>query len=769
MKKRILALATACGMLISTLAGCGSGADSSTGSEASSAQNTGTDAVTTAAEQLLGHSDTDGKEETVYVIADANGKPDQVIVSEWLKNGDGKDTLKDVSNLENIQNVKGDQDYTRGSGDQLTWNAKGSDIYYQGASTAQLPVDVTVSYRLNGKAVSAEQLDGASGKLSIQFDYKNNTAKTRKIDGEQVTLYQPFLMVSGLLLDNGTASNVEVTNGKVINSGDSTVVVGIAMPGLSESLGLKGLKDGDGKAIDLDIPEHVTITADVKDFSLLTTVTVAENSALEELNLDEVDSVDDLKDALSDLGEASEKLVSGSQDLADGVGELNDKSGDLADGVNQLDDSAKKIAKGSDTLKDGADQVNSGASQIKKGAGDAASAAGKISDGSSQIASNMDTLANSVSGLPDSANQLLSGAKSLKTALGGKKSTGDTIYTGAEKIAAGAAQLSAGLKNSDGTSIYEAAAGIKAGAEQIQSGAQSISGGLQSAASNLDTSKGYINDAIGQLEQLSKAEGVSDEVKQTYAAIIQELKASLQYQDGVSSALTSTGEGTLQGGLSSIESGAQTIAAYAGKVADGSAELAAGADQIAAGAQAIESGIDTMVSGNNGSNLNALIQGLNQLSEQSGALVAGVNQLDDASNTLSDSMGQLADGTSDLADGAGSLADGTANLADGADSLSGYLGQLSDGTGQLSEGTGALIDGIGQLLDGSNDLADGMAEFDEEGIQKLTSLMDGDLTGIVDRLEAIQDYAKEYQSYGGNARDMDCSTKFIYKTDSIGK
>ena len=76
-------------------------------------QNTGTDAVTTAAEQLLGHSDTDGKEETVYVIADANGKPDQVIVSEWLKNGDGKDTLKDVSNLENIQNVKGDQDYTR--------------------------------------------------------------------------------------------------------------------------------------------------------------------------------------------------------------------------------------------------------------------------------------------------------------------------------------------------------------------------------------------------------------------------------------------------------------------------------------------------------------------------------------------------------------------------------------------------------------------------------------------------------------------------------
>ncbi len=760
MKKRLLALAVACMMLASTLAGCGSGnADSSDGSESSSAQDTASGAVTTAAEQLLGHSDTDGKEETVYVIADPNGKPDQVIVSEWLKNGDGADTIRDASRLNDIENVKGDEDYTKGSGDTLTWNAKGKDIYYQGTSTAQLPVDVTVTYKLDGKPVTAEKLDGASGKLTIQFDYKNNTAKKQKINGEQVTIYQPFLMVSGLVLDGEKATNVEVTNGKVVNSGDKQIAVGLAMPGLSESLGLNDLKDEDGKAIDLDLPEQVTITADVTDFSLLTTVTVATNSALEELNLDDVDSVDDLKDSLEELGEASEKLVDGSQDLADGVGELDEKSGDLADGVNTLDDSTKEIAKGSDTLKNGADQVNSGANQVKEGANSAASAAGKISDGSSQIASNMDTLANSVAGLPDAAAQLLNGAKGIKTALGDKKSTGNTIYTGAMSIEQGAKQLSSSLKNSNGTSIYEAAVGIQAGAEQIKSGAQAISGGLSQVTDALKASESSVNSAIGKIEELAQED---PDHAETCQSIVADLKKSIGYQDAVLGNLA-------QVDLSAIETGAETISTYAGKIADGSVSLADGANQIAAGAQAIESGIDTMVSGNNGSNLNALIDGLNQLNSQSGTLVEGVNKLDEASNTLSDSMGQLADGTNELADGAGSLADGTAELADGAGSLSGYLGQLSDGTGELSEGVSALIDGIGQLLDGSNDLAEGMAEFDKEGIQKLTGLMDSDLTGIVDRLKAIQDYADSYQSYGGNVKDMDCSTKFIYKTDSIGE
>ena len=707
MKKRMLSLALAVGMTLTTLTGCGSstGASSSEGADGSA---TAADPVTTAAEQLLKHSDTAGKEETVYVIADANGKANKVIVSEWLKNQKGSDTLKDQSNLKDVKNVKGDQDFTKGSGDELTWNAKGSDIYYQGTSDKQLPVDVTVTYKLNGKTVSAKELDGASGKLTMEFTYKNNTGKTKKVNGKNVTIYQPFLMVSGLLVDNDKMSNVEVTNGKVINSGDKTVVVGMALPGLEESLGLADLTDSDGKKIDIDVPQKVTIKADVSDFSLLTTVTMASNSALEELNLDDVDSVDDLKDSLKKLGDSSKELVDGTKKLEDGVGELNDKSGDLADGV---------------------DKVNQGAKDLDKGAKDLNNGAKDLDDGTKELATQ-------VKDLPSSAQQLLDGAKSIKSALGNADSKTQTIYTGAAAIEEGAQQMSDNLKNTNGKSIYEAAAGIQEGAAKVTSGADQISDGLNTAAANLDESIKLLNAAVGQLEDLQKTTEDTTTL-QTYGALIKEIKGSIQYQQGVKQALTST----LQSGITSIKGGATLIDTYAGKIADGSVKLVEGAAKLEAGAKAIQSGVDTMISGNNGQNLNAMIAGLSMLSQQSGKLVAG---------------------TQKLADGSGKLLAGTDTLTEG-------TGKLASGTGELSDGTDKLISGIGELLDGSKDLAEGMAKFDEEGIQKLTSLTDGDLGDIVDRLEAVQDYAKEYKSYGGCPAGLECSTKFIYKTDSIGE
>lgn len=707
MKKRMLSLALAVGMTLTTLTGCGSstGASSSEGADGSA---TAADPVTTAAEQLLKHSDTAGKEETVYVIADANGKANKVIVSEWLKNQKGSDTLKDQSNLKDVKNVKGDQDFTKGSGDELTWNAKGSDIYYQGTSDKQLPVDVTVTYKLNGKTVSAKELDGASGKLTMEFTYKNNTGKTKKVNGKNVTIYQPFLMVSGLLVDNDKMSNVEVTNGKVINSGDKTVVVGMALPGLEESLGLADLTDSDGKKIDIDVPQKVTIKADVSNFSLLTTVTLAENSALEELNLDDVDSVDDLKDSLKKLGDSSKELVDGTKKLEDGVGELNDKSGDLADGV---------------------DQVNQGAKDLDKGAKDLNNGAKDLDDGTNELATQ-------VKDLPSSAQQLLDGAKSIKSALGNADSETQTIYTGAAAIEEGAQQMSDNLKNTNGKSIYEAAAGIQEGAAKVTSGADQLSDGLNTAAANLDESIKLLNAAVGQLEDLQKTTEDTTTL-QTYGALIKEIKGSIQYQQGVKQALTST----LQSGITSIKGGATLIDTYAGKIADGSVKLVEGAAKLEAGAKAIQSGVDTMISGNNGQNLNAMIAGLSMLSQQSGKLVAG---------------------TQKLADGSGKLLAGTDTLTEG-------TGKLASGTGELSDGTDKLISGIGELLDGSKDLAEGMAKFDEEGIQKLTSLTDGDLGDIVDRLEAVQDYAEEYKSYGGCPAGLECSTKFIYKTDSIGE
>ena len=259
-------------MAASCLTGCGARQITATKLDA---ETDDVEKITAAAAELNPvHSDTAGKEETVYVIADADGKPTETIVSAWLKNPDGADTLTDHAELENIENVKGNETFTTGADGNITWQADGNDIHYRGTTGQQLPVTTAISYELDGREVSAADLAGATGHLTITFRYTNNTATERTVNGHTVTLYQPFLVVSGLVLDDARANNVTVTHGKVIQTGDRSVVVGMAMPGLRESLGLDAMHTRDGASLDLDIPESVTIEADVQDFTLLTTVTV---------------------------------------------------------------------------------------------------------------------------------------------------------------------------------------------------------------------------------------------------------------------------------------------------------------------------------------------------------------------------------------------------------------------------------------------------------------------------------------------------------------
>ena len=160
------------------------------------------DQLTEAAESLLGSVGKDsssvkeGKEETVYVITEPDGTPKETIVSAWLKNPDGEDTLKDNAELEDIENVKGDETFTKGENGEVVWNANGSDIYYQGKTNKELPVETAISYELDGKKISSEDVAGATGHLKITFTYKNNISETKVIDGKNVTLYEPFLVIS---------------------------------------------------------------------------------------------------------------------------------------------------------------------------------------------------------------------------------------------------------------------------------------------------------------------------------------------------------------------------------------------------------------------------------------------------------------------------------------------------------------------------------------------------------------------------------------------
>lgn len=288
------------------------------------------------------------KDETVYVLANADGSVKKIIVSDWIKNNGGK-TVSDKTELSDIKNVKGDESYVMDTDNMREWNADGKDIYYQGTISKALPVDLKVSYELDGKPVSAESLAGKSGKVTIRFDYTNNQYKNVSIDGKNTKIYVPFVMLTGLLLDNDIFTNVEISNGKIINDGDRIIAVGFALPGMQENLNLSRDK--------VDIPDFVEITADVNNFALSNTLTVAANSIISDLDVSKLDSADDLQASLTELSSSMSKLLDGSSELYGGLSELLLKSNELISGVD-------KLANGASALSDGAAALSAGLSEL---------------------------------------------------------------------------------------------------------------------------------------------------------------------------------------------------------------------------------------------------------------------------------------------------------------------------------------------------------------------------------------------------------------------
>jgi len=265
-------------------------------------------ATTTAADE----DDQLFKDETVYVIAGADGTVKKVIVSDWIKNELGKAKINDKSELSDIENVKGDESYTLDSDNSRVWDAEGNDIYYQGNIEKELPVDLYVTYKLDGKTVSPNELAGKSGKVTIRFDYKNKQYEYVEINGKKEKIYVPYAMLTGVLLDNDNFNNIKVSNGKLINDGSRTAVIGIAFPGLQENLAINPDK--------FEIPDYVEITADAENFEMDTTITIATNEIFNEIDTDKINSIDDLSDSLTQLTEAMDQLIDGSSQLYEALG-----------------------------------------------------------------------------------------------------------------------------------------------------------------------------------------------------------------------------------------------------------------------------------------------------------------------------------------------------------------------------------------------------------------------------------------------------------------
>ena len=190
------------------------------------------------------------KDETVYTKVKSNGEGYQTTVTEHIKNTDDLETLNDISELLNITNTNGDEEFSR-ENNSITWKASGNDIYYKGNTEKELPIESSIKYELDGEEIEAKDLAGKSGKIKITINYTNKEERTVRINGKTEKMYVPFVVATGTMFDNTKIKNVTVTNGKVIDNGNKTLVVALSCPGLIESLGLEDDVDIDLNKIEI--------------------------------------------------------------------------------------------------------------------------------------------------------------------------------------------------------------------------------------------------------------------------------------------------------------------------------------------------------------------------------------------------------------------------------------------------------------------------------------------------------------------------------------
>ncbi len=600
---KVVAVLTSASMVLGGLAGCGKNTtQETTAIEQTSEADESDDLLTNVMNQVVHHSSTAGtelqKDEVVYVMADAQGNTQKIIVSDCLKNANGDSTIKDASSLSDIVNVKGDESYTVDADGNLVWNAAGSDIYYQGTTDKELPVDVSISYELEGEEISPEDLVGKTGNVTIRFTYTNNEKTTVEVNGKEKEVYVPFAMISGALLPAEHFSDIEVTNGRVISEGDNNVVVGIAFPGLKDSINIDSLKD---KAIDdeakekldeVEIPETVEIHAYATDFEMNQTMTMAMSDLLSDLNLDDTLDIDTSKitDSMNELKDATQQLKDGSTELNDGMASLQEGAQTLADKSRDLDSGAGELVSGIGTLNEGAASLNSGADELNSGAG-------SLKDGAASLNEGAATLNNGAGSLKDGISQVNSGAESLNSGAASLDSGIKTLQAGTGQLASGASTLNVGAKQLQAgiQSASDAVDAIKGGfetseenktdankwgliyaSEQAVAGAEKLYNGITNliaAMTTVTTQNAQIQTALFSME---------DQLEGARAAVGDMGDApSVTYSTGSSSSTESSS--TNQNAGASSENSSSTEAANAGSDETQSQEAAISVSDAAAG------------------------------------------------------------------------------------------------------------------------------------------------------------------------------------------
>ena len=312
------------------------------------------------------------KSETVYAVMNGDGSIKSTTVSEHLYSASGLANVTDKTTLTDIQNTESDAEFTQ-NGEELVWNTNDTDVYYKGNTDKALPIDVKVTYALDGQEAALEDIIGKSGHLTVTVNLKNNETGTVNVNGKDRTIVTPLITAVGVIL-GGDASNVTAEHGMIESAAKSSAAAFVTLPGVKDSL--SGLLPDEVNSIEDYLQDTVTVEADVEDFTCPQVMVACATStaALGTSNVFDLSSINDLTDGINQLNDAMSQLMDGASQLVDGTSQLAggvlallDGANTLNNGAAALDDGLGQLTNGLDTLSANNAALNAGAQQVADG------------------------------------------------------------------------------------------------------------------------------------------------------------------------------------------------------------------------------------------------------------------------------------------------------------------------------------------------------------------------------------------------------------------
>ena len=549
------------------------------------------------------------KSETVYAVMNGDGSIKSTTVSEHLYSASGLANVTDKTTLTDIQNTESDAEFTQ-NGEELVWNTNDTDVYYKGNTDKALPIDVKVTYALDGQEAALEDIIGKSGQLTVTVNLKNNETGTVNVNGKDRTIVTPLITAVGVIL-GGDASNVTAEHGMIESAAKSSVAAFVTLPGVKDSL--SGLLPDEVNSIEDYLQDTVTVEADVEDFTCPQVMVACATST-------------------AALGTSNVFDLSSINDLTDGINQLNDAMSQLMDGASQLVDGTSQLANGVLALLDGANTLNNGAAALDDGLG--------------QLTNGLDTLSANNAALNAGAQQVADGvlASANKTLKEGGLIDEDMTWSNYEAVidnilTMNEKTLAAGRRKIVRT-VWEQAPSFKDSQLDLALylSATKTNHDLEAA---LKLMQNYDPSMLCGLVQLL----TSEDAKNTAKA---ELKYQVENsQDMADVRALKTSLSQIQFFVSSVNqytAGVQTAADGAHSAKDGSAQLAAGTKTLYDGVNTLNTGAGQLNDG-----AGRLNDGLNQFNEEGISKLTGAldqNQLHGLKTVLDEMTDRLNDYTS---------------------------------------------------------------------------------------------------------------------------